>query len=46
MIGYFSLHDLVSVQIFPEFKLIRAISEMDIWYEFWSDSWKMLSESR
>ena len=30
-------HDKVSVQILPNFELIRAIREMDIWYKFWSD---------
>ena len=30
-------HDLVSVRILPNFELIQAISEMDIWYKFWSE---------
>ena len=29
-------YDLVSVRILPNFELILAISEMDIWYKFWS----------
>ena len=30
--------DLVSVRILPNFKLIRVISEMDIWYKFCSET--------
>ena len=40
LIGHFGRHDLVSVRILPYFKLIRAISEMDMWYTFWSDTYK------
>ena len=29
---------LPSVQILPSFELIKAISEMDIWHKFWSDT--------
>ena len=35
---HFGHHDLVSVRILPNFELIRAISEIDIWYKFWSDT--------
>ena len=35
---HFGRHDLVSVRILPNFELIRAISEVDIWYKFWSDT--------
>ena len=31
-------HDLVSVRILPNFKLIPAFSEMDMWYKFWSET--------
>ena len=31
-------HDLFSVRILPNFELIRAISELDIWYKFWSET--------
>ena len=31
-------HDLVSVRILPNFEVIRAISEIDIWYKIWSDT--------
>ena len=31
-------HDLISVRILPSFELIRAISGMDVWYKFWSDT--------
>ena len=44
--GHFGHLDLVSVRIFQNFQLIRAFSEMDIWYKFWSETLKMLSESR
>ena len=40
IIGHFGRHDLVSVRILPNFELIRAISELDIWYKFWSETWK------
>ena len=33
-IGPFCHRDLDSVPILSNFKLIRAISEMDIWYKF------------
>ena len=36
------IHDLVSVRILLNFELIRAISEMDIWYKFWSETWKIV----
>ena len=39
-IGHFGRHDLISVQILPNFELIRAISEMDVWYKFWNDTLK------
>ena len=38
MADNFGRHDLVSVQILLNFKLFRAISEMDIWYKFWSET--------
>ena len=38
IIGHFGRHDLVSVRILPNFELIRAISEIDIWYKFWSET--------
>ena len=38
IIGYLGRHDLVSVRILPNFELVRAISEMDIWYKFWGDT--------
>ena len=38
IIGHFGPHDLVSVRILPYFELIRAISELDIWYKFWSET--------
>ena len=41
---YFENFDLVSVQILPDFELIRYISEMDIWYTFWSNTWIALTE--
>ena len=31
-------HDLISVRILPNFELIRAISEMDVWCKFCSDT--------
>ena len=31
-------YDLVSVRILPNFELIRAISEMDIWLKIWSET--------
>ena len=37
IIGHFGRHDQVFVRILPNFKLIGAISEMDIWYKFCSD---------
>ena len=36
IIGHFGHHDLVSARILPNFELIRAISEVDIWYKFWN----------
>ena len=42
IIGRFGRHDLVSVRILLNFELIRAISEMDIWYKFWSETWKIV----
>ena len=38
IISHFGRHDLVSVRILPNFELIRAISEIDIWYKFWSET--------
>ena len=38
IIGHFGRHDLVSFRILPNFELIRAISEMDIWYKFWGET--------
>ena len=40
MIGHFGRHDLISVRILPNFEIIRAISEMDVWYKFWHDTLK------
>ena len=40
IIGHFGRHDLISVLILPNFELIRAISEMDVWYKFWNDMLK------
>ena len=40
MIGHFGRHDLISVRILPNFELIGTISEMDVWYKFWSDTLK------
>ena len=34
MAGIINRHDLVSVRILTNFELIRAISEVDIWYKF------------
>ena len=31
IIGHFGRHDLVSVRIFPNFKLILTTGEIDIW---------------
>ena len=33
-------NDLISVRILPNFELIRAMGEMDVWYKFWSDTLK------
>ena len=38
--------DLISVRILPNFELIRAISEMGVWYKFWKDTLKNIDESR
>ena len=38
IIGHFGRHDLVSVRILLNFELIRANSEIDIWYKFWSET--------
>ena len=38
IIGHLGHHDLVFVRILPNFELIRAISKMDIWYKFWSNT--------
>ena len=38
IIDNFGRHDLISVRILPNFELIRAISEMDVWYKFWHDT--------
>ena len=37
IIGHFGRHDLVSVRILFNFELIRANSEVDIWYKLGSD---------
>ena len=38
IIADFGRHDLVSVRILPNFELIRANSEMDVWCKCWSDT--------
>ena len=38
--NYCGRHDLISVRILHNFELIRAISEIDVWYKFWNDTSK------
>ena len=40
IIGHFGRHDLISVRILPNLELIRAISEINVWYIFQSDTYK------